>query len=285
MDPKAITIIGNTGDDTTIHGLSISPDLDTVLYTLAGLEGEHGWGMKGDTHEALDQLKRLGYQAWFALGDRDLGTHLARTSWLREGVPLHEITDRIRTSLGVESRLIPMSNGSVRTKLTLADGTVRDFQEYFVKHHYSEDVVELSFEGAEVAEPAPGVIEAIQEAGRIIICPSNPSISIGPILAVPGIREAIIGRSHKVVAISPIVEGAALKGPAAELLPLLGVSPTASGVASLYSDLASAFVMDHRDAHEVGKIEALGLRVLMTETVMSDVTVATQLAREVLSFD
>lgn len=282
VSPSSITIIGNTGDDAVIGGLHISPDLDIVTYSLAGLVGDQGWGLAGDTDAAMSQIRTLGGDDWFHLGDRDIGTHLTRTSWLQQGVPLSEVTDRIRRGLGVEAQLIPMSDDPVRTKLTLTDGTVRGFQEYFVRHGHSEDVAEIHFQEAEKSSPAPGVLDAISEASKIIICPSNPVISIGPILAVPGIREALVSARERVSAISPIVEGAALKGPAARLLPLLGVSATASGVATVYAELASRFVLDHRDSEEATKIQALGMEPIVTETVMETPEVAKNLAEEVI---
>jgi LPPG:FO 2-phospho-L-lactate transferase len=284
VDPSEVTVVGNVGDDAVFHGLHVSPDLDIVVYTLAGLVDERlGWGIKGDTTHALDHMSGLGVDTWFTLRDRDLGTHLARTTWLTDGMPLSEVTDRIRTSLGVACHIIPATDDPVRTMITTADGVERDFQEYFVRFRHSEEVSRVEFEGAAGSRPAPGVLEAIAEAERIIICPSNPVVSIGPILAVPGIRQALAERREQVFAISPIVEGAALKGPADRLLPVVGAEASASGVASLYSDFCRTFVIDYRDAPEAARVEALGMRVMVVETVMETEGIATQLAKEVLA--
>ena len=282
VDPKQVTIIGNTGDDAWFHGLYVSPDLDIVTYTLAGVVDETGWGIKADTTHALDQLANYGVDTWFTLKDKDLGTHMARTTWLADGVPLSEVTDRIRNGLGVESRILPMSDDPVRTRIVTAEGIEREFQEYFVRFRHSEDVSKVTFEGAADSHPAPGVIEAIGLAERIIVCPSNPVVSIGPILSVPGIREALTARRDDIFAISPIVQGAALKGPADKLLPVVGAEASASGVAGLYKDFCGTFVVDYRDAPEAGKVEALGMRVMVLETVMESEGIARQLAKEVL---
>lgn len=283
-DPTEVTVVGNVGDDAVFHGLHVSPDLDIVSYTLAGLVDERlGWGIKGDTTHALDHMSGLGVDAWFTLRDRDLGTHLARTTWLTDGIPLSEVTDRIRTSLGIACRIIPATDDPVRTRITTVGGVDREFQEYFVRFRHSEEVTSVLFAGAEESRPAPGVLEAIAGAERIIVCPSNPVVSIGPILAVPGIREALIKRRERVYAISPIVEGAALKGPADRLLPVVGAEASASGVASLYSDFCGTFVIDYRDAPEAAKVEALGMRAMVVETVMETEGIATQLAKEVLA--
>jgi LPPG:FO 2-phospho-L-lactate transferase len=278
-----LTVVGNTGDDAVFHGLHVSPDLDTVTYTLAGLvDPDTGWGIGGDTTHALGQLTALGVDTWFRLGDRDIGTHLARTSWLAEGIPLSAVTDRIRTALGVEAAIVPMSDDPVRTTIVTAAGDVREFQEYFVRHRHAEDVATVRFDGAARARPAPGVLEAVGNADLIVICPSNPVVSIGPILAVPGVRDALAARREAVVGISPIVQGAALKGPAARLLPLTGAEVSASGVASLYADICATFVVDRRDPQEAAKVEALGMRAAVLETVMETPAVARALAASVV---
>jgi LPPG:FO 2-phospho-L-lactate transferase len=284
VDPSGITIIGNTGDDAVFHGVHVSPDLDIVTYTLADVVNrETGWGLQGDTAEALDQLRKLGVDAWFHLGDRDLGTCLARTTWMAEGLPLSTATDRIRAALGLASRIIPMSDDPVRTTILTAAGVVREFQEYFVRYGHREDVAAVRFEGADMARPAPGVLEAIDHADVVVVCPSNPVVSIGPILAVPGIRAALRLRRDVVVGISPIVEGTALKGPAARLLPLLGAEVSASGVAGLYADFCGTFVVDRRDHQEAAAVEALGVRAAVLETVMETPRIARELAAEVVS--
>jgi LPPG:FO 2-phospho-L-lactate transferase len=284
IDPAKVTIIGNTGDDAIFHGLHVSPDLDIVTYTLAGLVDERmGWGIAGDTTTALDQMSSLGIDTWFRLGDKDLGTHLARTTWLNQGEPLSVVTDRIRTAFGVGARIIPMSDDPVRTKLRTVNGDVLDFQEYFVRRRHADEISEIAFDGVAAARPAPGVIEAIEEGDRVIICPSNPVISIGPILAVPGVRGALVRRKRDVFAVSPIVQGSALKGPADKLLPTAGAEVSAYGVATLYREICGAFVIDHRDAVESQRIEGLGMKVLARETIMETPAVSEQLAKEILA--
>lgn len=278
----AVTVIGNTGDDSVMHGLHISPDLDIVSYTLAGIVDDAGWGISGDTTNALEQMGRYGIETWFTLKDRDIGTHMARTHLLAEGFTLTEVTDRIRTSLGIGARIIPMSNDPVRTKILTAGGEVREFQEYFVKLRHSDVVAGVEFDGAATSTPAPGVLEAIESAEMIIISPSNPVLSIGPILSVPGIRQAIARRRDDVVAISPIIAGSALKGPAATLLPVVGAEATAAGVAGLYRDICGTMVLDRADAARAEQVEALGMKVLVTQTIMHTPADAKQLAKEIL---
>jgi len=277
-----LTVIGNTGDDALIHGLHVSPDLDIVTYSLAGLVGEMGWGFKSDTTHALTQMKEYGGPAWFTLGDRDLGTHLTRTAWLGQGLTLSMVTDRIRIALGVETRIIPMSDDAVSTKLTTVDGIQRDFQEYFVKFGHTEEIREVKFEGAAQASAAPGVLEAIRRAARIIICPSNPILSIEPILSVPGIRECLAGRRDDVFAVSPIIEGAALKGPADRLLPLRGAAVSAAGVAGLYQDVCRNFVIDSLDRHLAAEVAGLDMNPIVADTIMSTPDLAHKLAATVL---
>jgi LPPG:FO 2-phospho-L-lactate transferase len=284
MDPGDITIIGNTGDDAEFYGLHVSPDLDIVIYTLAGIVDElTGWGIARDTNRALEQTQRLGAEGWFRLGDADIGTHLLRTEWLRDGVLLSEVTDRIRRRLGVRATVIPMSDEQVRTKLVNTNGEILDFQEYFVHRQHADEIEAVVFAGAAFSTPAPGVLEAIREADRIIICPSNPVISIGPILAVPGIREALSTRREVVFGISPIVQGAALKGPADKLLPVIEVEVSAYGVANHYLDVCANFVLDYRDAPDAKKIEELGVQAIQLDTVMETPEVAERLAKEILS--
>lgn len=278
----AVTVIGNTGDDSVMHGLHISPDLDIVAYTLAGIVDPAGWGIAGDTTNALEQMGSYGIETWFTLKDRDIGTHMARTNLLAGGLSLAEVTDRIRTGLGVNARIIPMSNDRVATKIVTTGGEVRDFQEYFVKLRHSDEVAAVEFSGAGTARPAPGVLEAIESADLIIVCPSNPVLSIGPILAVPGIRGAITRRRADVVAISPIIAGSALKGPAATLLPVVGAEPTAAGVAGLYRDFCATMVLDNADAAQAAAVEALGMKAVVTQTIMHTPAIAKQLAKEIL---
>ena len=286
IPPDEVTVIGNTGDDAIFHGLHVSPDLDIVTYTLGGIvDTVKGWGIAGDTRHALDHMGRLGVDTWFWLGDRDFGTHIARTAWLAEGLALSTITDRIRVALGVGARILPMSDDPVRTTFVTAEGVVREFQDYFVRHGHAEEVASITFAGGADARPAPGVLEAIGEADRIIVCPSNPVVSIGPILAVAGIRQALAAVRDRVVAVTPIVQGTALRGPADRLLPVIGAEASASGVAGLYADICATFVVDRRDAGEVGKVAALGLRPVLLETVMETPEMAATLAKEILALE
>jgi len=268
--PSTVTAIVNVGDDLEFLGLQVSPDLDTVLYTLAGLlDEERGWGVRDETTNALAIAERLGADSWFTLGDRDIGLHLVRTSALRSGEPLSTVTARIAAALGVETRLLPASDERVRTILATDAGEL-DFQSWFVGRRHTDPVLGVRFEGAEAASPAPGVLEALAAADRIVIAPSNPFVSIDPILAVPGIRAAVAVRREDAVAVSPIVGGRALRGPLAEMLSGLGHEPSALGVARLYAELVSTFVVDLADAELAPAIEALGLRAVVVPTVMVD---------------
>jgi LPPG:FO 2-phospho-L-lactate transferase len=252
--PEAITAIGNVGDDLEILGLNVSPDLDTVLYTLAGLlDEERGWGVRDETYNALEVATRLGGESWFTLGDRDLGLHLVRTALLRNSVPLSEVTARLAKALGVAVRLLPATDDRLRTKVR-TDGGELDFQEWFVAHGHRDRVTGLRYEGAESAQPAPGVLDAIAAAELVVLAPSNPFVSIEPILAVPGIREAVA--SNRVAAISPLAGGKAFRGPLAEMMASLGHEPTALGVARLYGDLVDRFVVAPGDEGPAGAVAA-----------------------------
>lgn len=282
LAPERICIIGNTADDAEIHGLHISPDLDTVTYTLAGLaDPKRGWGIRGDNFRCLEALGRLAADTWFQLGDQDLATHLYRTQRLRQGAALAEITAEITAALGVRSQIVPMSNDRIRTRVCTPAGEL-EFQTYFVKRRARDSVVSLRFEGASDATPAPGVIEAIAAAEAIILCPSNPFISIGPILAVPGIREALQRKRDRVAAISPIVGGRALKGPAARMMKSMRVRPAAAEVARLYADFVSVFVLDEVDQKQAVIVEKLGMRPVVTNTVMRGLREKKFLARVVV---
>jgi LPPG:FO 2-phospho-L-lactate transferase len=279
--PERIFIIGNTADDAEIHGLHISPDLDTVTYTLAGLaDPNRGWGIHGDEFRCLEALGRLGAETWFQLGDGDLATHLYRTDRLRQGAKLADITSEIAAALGVRSRIVPMSDDRVRTRVCTPAGEL-EFQTYFVKRRARDKVLNVRFEGASQASPAPGVIEAIAAAVAIILCPSNPFISIGPILAVPGIREALQRRRDRVMAISPIVGGRALKGPAAHMMRSMRLRPAAVEVARLYADFAGAFVLDQMDRKQAAAVKDYGMRAVVTNTVMRGLRERKSLARVV----
>jgi LPPG:FO 2-phospho-L-lactate transferase len=280
--PEAVTAVGNVGDDVEVLGLHVSPDLDTVLYTLAGfLDEERGWGVRDETHGALGMAEELGADTWFTLGDRDIGHHLVRTELLRAGAPLSEAFARAAEALGVGVRLLPVSNDCVRTVVSTPAGEL-DFQTWFVRRRHADEVLGVRYDGADVARPAPGVLEAIAEADAVFLAPSNPFVSIGPILAVPGVREAVVGRNGPVVAISPLVGGKALRGPLAGMLGSLGHEPSALGVARLYEGLASAFVLDPSDAALAPDVEALGLRTVVTPVVMVDPKGRGEVGRAVL---
>jgi LPPG:FO 2-phospho-L-lactate transferase len=267
--PDQITAVVNTGDDTELHGLHISPDLDTVTYTLAGLnDDERGWGLRGETWGAMDSLERLGGETWFRLGDHDLATHLFRTQRLSHGATLSQVTAEITESLGVSVRLLPMSDDPVRTRLTLVGGPEVSFQEYFVGRRHAVAIESLRFAGAESARPGPGVLEAIAEAEVVVVCPSNPIVSIGPLLAVPGIADTLVARRADVVAVSPIVAGAALKGPADRLMAELGHEPTVVGVAKVYADFVGTLVVDDADAELADAVETCGVRCVVSPTIM-----------------
>jgi LPPG:FO 2-phospho-L-lactate transferase len=267
--PEEISIIVNTGDDIEMFGLYIAPDLDIVTYTLAGaVNPETGWGLAGDTFNCLEQL--LGYtqsDRWFNLGDRDLAAHIFRAQLLRQGRPLSEIAERLRTALGVKSRILPMTDTHTPTTIITAEGEMH-FQEYLVKRRAQPKVTGIRFENIESSKPAPGVAEAVLRSDAIIICPSNPLISIGPILAVPGLRGLLESAEAPVVAISPVVGGASLKGPTDKMLADLGMQVSAAQVARLYSDIADVFILDVQDEAAKPEIESLGLKVCVTDTVM-----------------
>jgi len=282
--PRELIAIVNTGDDTVLHGLHISPDLDTVMYSLAGADNpETGWGLAGETWQAMAALERLGGPTWFSLGDKDLATHLYRTGRLAEGGSLSQITQELCAGFGVEITLLPMSDQPVRTLVTLADsGQEVGFQEYFVALRHEVPIDGLRFEGAATSTPAPGVSAALAEASTIIIAPSNPLVSLGPLWSVPSLADAVKARRSNVVAVSPIVDGAALKGPAARMLTELGHEASVVGVAKLYKDLASVLVIDHADAHLANQVESTGMRCVVTDTIMSSPEVSAALASTVL---
>jgi len=282
--PSELVAIVNTGDDTVLHGLHISPDLDTVMYSLAGADNpKTGWGLAGETWQAMEALGRLGGPTWFSLGDKDLATHLYRTGRLAEGGLLSQVTQELCAGFGVEITLLPMSDQPVRTLVTLADsGQEVGFQEYFVALRHEVPIDGLRFEGAATSTPAPGVLAALAEASTIIIAPSNPLVSLGPLWSVPGLADAVKARRSNVVAVSPIVDGAALKGPAARMLTELGHEASVVGVAKLYKDLASVLVIDHADAHLANQVESTGMRCVVTDTIMSSPEVSAALASTVL---
>lgn len=279
--PERVYIVGNTADDAEIHGLHISPDLDTVTYTLAGLANpETGWGLRRDSFRCLEALGRLGADTWFQLGDVDLATHLYRTERLRQGATLAEVAREIARALNVRSTIVPMSNDRVRTRICTPSGEL-EFQTYFVKRRARDRVTAMHFEGASQAAPAPGLLNAIESAQAIVLCPSNPFISIGPILAVPGIRDALQRRREKVAAISPIVGGRALKGPAAKMMQGLRMKSSAAEVARLYDDVVGVFVLDEVDRKQAHEIERFGMRPVVTNTIMRGLRERKALARVV----
>jgi len=283
MHPDALTAIVNTGDDIILHGLYISPDLDIVTYTLAEVVNpETGWGIRGDSFHALDQLSAYGQPEWFHLGDRDLATHIYRTALMRAGSSLSGAAQSIREALGVRSKILPMSDQPVRTMIETNSGRL-NFQEYLVKLRAEPTIHKIDFDGAEKAQAAPGVLEAIAQARGIVICPSNPLISIGPILAVPGIRDALKKRRGDVVAVCPIVGGKSLKGPSDKMLAQMGLEASATEVARLYRDFCGTFVVDSADAAQRSAIESLGINVVIAGTVMRDMEDKDRLAREVLA--
>jgi LPPG:FO 2-phospho-L-lactate transferase len=282
MDTRALTVIVNTGDDIILHGLKISPDLDIVTYTLADIvDPAKGWGFRRETFHALKRLAKYGRADWFNLGDRDLATHIHRTAMLAEGKTLTEAAESIRTALGVKARILPMSDQPIPTIIDSSEGALH-FQEYLVKRRAEPFVRAIRFEEAESAKPAPGVLEAVRGADCIIICPSNPLISIGPILAVPGIRDALRARKNDVIAVCPIVGGKSLKGPSDKMLDQLGYGSSASSVAKLYVDFTGIFVIDPQDKSQRGAIRDLGMDVAVLPTVMKTGAQKRNLARAIL---
>jgi LPPG:FO 2-phospho-L-lactate transferase len=282
VNEEDLTIIGNTGDDIELHGLHVSPDLDIVTYTLAGVvDEEKGWGIKGDTFHCLETLKKLGQEAWFALGDRDLATHILRTALLKNGKKLSEVTAAISKAFGLKVKVLPVTDDRVETRIVTENGILH-FQEYLVKREAKDEVFSVDFAGADVAKPAAGVIEAVMDAEMAVICPSNPIVSIGTILAVSGVREALRRTEARKVAVSPIVSGAPVKGPAGKLLRGLGLEVSAYSVAKLYSDFLDMFVLDVADSGEKGRIEELGIEVKVTNTIMRTLEDKVNLAKVAL---
>ncbi|MGH9222564.1 MAG: 2-phospho-L-lactate transferase [Acidimicrobiales bacterium] len=284
VPPEDVVAVVNTGDDVVLHGLHVSPDLDTVTYTLAGaVPPEQGWGLAGESWTAMAALARYpGAPTWFRLGDRDLATHLFRTGRLAEGATLSAVTAEVAAAWGVRATLLPMSDERVETRMDVDGEGEIGFQEYFVARRHAVAVTGIRFAGVDGAKPAPGVLDAIAAAGTVVICPSNPLVSIAPILAVPGIREVVAARRDATVAVSPIVAGAALKGPAARLLAELGHQVSVVGVARLYADVAATLVVDEADAGLTAGVEAAGMRCVVAPAVMHGVPEAAALARVAL---
>lgn len=283
-DPHDLTVIGNTADDFDLYGLHICPDLDTVLYTLAGLANPAtGWGIAGDTFATLEMVGRYTGQPWFQLGDRDFATHIVRTEQLRRGDSLSTVTAGLARALGISATIVPMSDEPVATMIDTPDGRL-DFQQYFVGRRHADEVTGVHFAGINAAQPSAAALDAIEHAEAIVFCPSNPIVSIGPILAVPGMRAALARASAPKVAVSPIVGGQALKGPAAQMLASLGHEVSAAGVAALYTGVVDGLIIDELDEALAPRVEALGMRVHVINTVMRNDDDRANLARESLTF-
>src|SRR5664279_3193524 len=281
--PENLTVIVNTGDDIDWWGLHVSPDIDSILYGLAGqLSAERGWGVEGDSFRCLERMAHLGQLNWFSLGDLDLATHLTRTNLLRSGKSLSAVTTELARKMGIRSRVLPMSDDPVATMLDTTQGTL-NFQEYFVRERYQVDVRAVRFEGAENAHPAAGVIQSIESAEAVILAPSNPVTSIGPILAVPGVRDALRRTAAPVVAVSPIVGGEAVTGPASALMKMMGWASTIAGVAKAYEDFLDVLVTDRADEAEASAVRTSGLRVFCTNTIMRSMDDKCELARFTLN--
>jgi len=283
ISPEELCIVCNTGDDFVLHGLHIAPDLDTIAYTLGGVaDTEKGWGIQGDTFAALEWLEKYGGESWFKLGDRDLATHITRSRLLREGLTLAQVTKRIGKSLGVKAALLPMSNDPVETKIQTPAGEI-SFQEYFVKRRWSVEVSGVSYAGAEKSRPAPGVLDAIRDARGVVVCPSNPVTSIGPILAVPGIREALRETKAAVLAVSPIIGSRPVSGPADRLMAAAGMEVSVLGVAKAYADFVDLFALAPEDKNYRTRIEALGVKTVEKTIWMNSLDDKRNLARELLA--
>ena len=279
---ERLTVIVNTGDDRDFYGLHVSPDLDIVMYTLSGIVDEaHGWGIRNDTYNTMQQLTSYGNEDWFMLGDRDLAIHIHRTNLLRQGKTLSEITDQLSKQFGLTLRILPMSDHDVMTHIQTPGGLLH-FQEYMVKRRCVDPVLDVVFAGASESRPAPGVLDAIKEAEAILIAPSNPIVSIGSILAIPGIHDALHEARGMVVAISPIVGGAPIKGPADKLMLGLKMEVSPVGVARYYRDFLDVMVIDQHDKHLISAIEDLGIPAVATNTIMSDSTAKKALAQKVI---
>lgn len=283
IDPAELTIICNTGDDAIFYGLHVSPDIDTITYTLAGIaDGAKGWGIKAETFNALDQLGLLGAPTWFRLGDRDLATHILRTQWLRDGLKLSEVTERLQRERGIKATILPMSNQRIETRVTTPQGEI-SFQEYFVKERWTPEVTAIRFAGVDQSVPAPGVVEAIRNADAVVICPSNPITSIGPILAVPGIRSALKETTAPVVGVSPIIGAAAISGPADKLMIACGREASAVGVARCYWDFMDTLLIAEEDESMIEPIEKIGFHAVGTTIRMVSLDDKRRLARRVLA--
>jgi LPPG:FO 2-phospho-L-lactate transferase len=282
VNEEDLSVIVNTGDDIELFGLHISPDVDIVAYTLAGIvDEEKGWGIRGDTFQCLEMLKEIGLDTWFCLGDRDLATHLYRTDRLKRGATLTQITDEISSVLGLKVKILPMTDDMFETRVRTSEGSMH-FEEYFVKRQGKDEVLGVEFVGAATAKPSPRVLDAILDAEVVVVCPSNPIVSIGTILAINGVREALKRTDARVVGVSPIVAGLPIKGPADKMLRSLGLEVSAFGVVKLYADFLDTIVIDTKDAGEKSRIEKLGVNVKVTNTMMKSLEDKIALAKAVL---
>ena len=283
LGQSELTIICNTADDASFHGLDVSPDIDTIVYTLAGLvDSEKGWGLRGETFSVLEQLGRFGEDIWFKLGDKDLATHIFRTHLLRAGLTLSEVTRRICQGVGVQAEVLPMSDGRIETRVVTAKGQL-SFQEYFVREQWLPEVTEIVFNGIKDSSPAPGVLDAIGSANGIILCPSNPVTSISPILSVPGVRRALAHSPSRIVGVSPIIGGLSFSGPAHRLMGCMGFEPSAIGVAQAYQDFLDFLVFANEDAMLKAQINELGIKPVVSDVRMKTSTDKRRLASEVLA--
>ncbi|MBS7622397.1 2-phospho-L-lactate transferase [Candidatus Bathyarchaeota archaeon] len=282
LDGERLTVIGNIGDDLDVMGLHVSPDLDTLMYMLAGLfDEERGWGIKGDSFNFLSMIERYGQEVWFRIGDKDLATHIMRSQLQAEGLTLTEVTRRLCKRLGVEVLLLPATDDPVRTKVDTEEGLL-SFQEYFVKRRFESKVRGVIFEGSESARPSPEVLQALKEARGIVLAPSNPVVSIGCILSIPGIKQAMVESEARKVAVSPLIAGRAVRGPADRMLMGLGVEPTVAGVASLYEGLIDTFIIGKEDIQLTEAIRRLGMDAVVEEILMSTLESRMKLAAAVL---
>jgi LPPG:FO 2-phospho-L-lactate transferase len=282
VNEESLTVIVNTGDDIELFGLHISPDVDIVAYTLAGIvDEEKGWGIRGDTFQCLEALRRFNQEVWFTLGDRDMATHVFRTSLLRKGLKLSEVTAEVNRALGLKVTILPMTDNRFETRIVTRDGAIH-FQDYLVKRGAKDEVFGVEFVGADNAKPAPGVIDSVVNAESVVVCPSNPIVSIGTILAVKGVRDALRQTNAKKIAISPIIAGAPVKGPADKLLKGLGLEVSAYSVAKLYADFLDTFILDTADSADKDRIEKLGIEVKVTNTIMRTLDDKIRLAKTVL---
>jgi len=283
ISPEKITVIVNTGDDLEYLGAYISPDIDIITYTLAGIvDPDKGWGIKDDTYNCMRQLDKYSAETWFRIGDRDFGTHLFRTAYLQQGFSLSEVTEKIRNLLGIKVKILPMSNERVATRIKTPAG-ILDFQEYFVKRKFSDPVIDVTYEGAANAVPTEAVLTTLKKSEVIILSPSNPILSIGPMLAIPKIREALGRSSGKIVGVSPIIGGKAVKGPLDRLMESLGLEVSPLGVAQLYKGFLEGFVIDEVDKSSKSRIERLGMKVTTTHTIMDSEDAKTRLAKDTIA--